>query len=114
MRPAFTVIELLVAVVVFTVGLLGLAATAGIVAGHVGDGGRLTTAAHLARSILDSLGAVPCEAIASGADSRGRLEARWTSIRDSASARVDLVVGTDLRRGRRSDAYRLVVPCRRD
>ena len=114
MRPAFTIIELLVAVVVFTVGLLGLAATAGMVASHVGDGARLTGSAHFARSLLDSLGGLPCAAIASGEESRARLDARWTATRDSLAARVDLVVGADLRRGLRSDAYALVVPCRRD
>jgi hypothetical protein len=114
MRPAFTVIELLVAVVVFTIGLLGLAATAGIVAGHVGDGARLTSSAHLARSILDSLAGLPCDAIVGGTDVRGRLDARWTSTRDSVAAHVDLIVGVSLRRGERRDTYSAVIPCRRD
>jgi prepilin-type N-terminal cleavage/methylation domain-containing protein len=114
MRPAFTIIELLIAIVVFTIGLLGLAATAGTVAGHVGDSARLTGSAHLARSILDSLGTLRCDAIAAGAESNGRLAAQWTVRRDSLSAQVDLVVGSELRRGRRRDPYALVVPCKRD
>jgi prepilin-type N-terminal cleavage/methylation domain-containing protein len=114
MRPAFTIIELLVAIVVFTIGLLGLAATAGTVASHVGDGARLTGAAHRARSILDSLATLRCEAIAAGGESSGRLIAQWTVRSDSLSAQVNLVVDTDLRRGRRRDPFTLVVPCKRD
>jgi hypothetical protein len=114
MRPALTIIELLVAIVVFTIGVLGLAGTAGLVAGRLADGERLTSAAHVARSVLDSLGAVPCDRVAAGTVSRGRVQAQWTVARDSVAARVDLVIGVDLRRARRRETYQLVVPCARD
>jgi len=111
MRPAFTIIELLVATVVLTVGVLALAATAGLVASQVGEGGQLTSTAHLARSILDSLTATPCASLTSSSVARDRTTLRWTVARDSAAARVDLSVGSALRRGARRDAYRALVPC---
>ena len=112
MRPAFTIIELLVAIVVLTVGVLALAAT-GLVASQVGEGGQLTSTAHLARSILDSLTATPCASLTSSSVARDRTTLRWTVARDSAAARVDLSVGSALRRGARRDAYRALVPCAR-
>jgi prepilin-type N-terminal cleavage/methylation domain-containing protein len=114
MRPAFTVVELLVALVVLTIGLLALAGTAGLVAAHVGDGGRLSASAHVARTILDSLGATPCEAAASGSGTRDGAAAAWTVTRDSVRALVDLTVRSPLRRGARQDSFQLVVPCVRE
>ena len=114
MRPAFTVVELLVALVVLTIGLLALAGTAGVVAAHVGDGGRLSASAHVARSVIDSLATTPCEAITTGSTARTGAAIEWAVQRDSISARVDLTVRSQLRRSGRSDAFQLVVPCTRE
>lgn len=114
MRPAFTLVELLVAIVILAVGVLALAATAGLFAARVADGARLTGAAHAARSILDSLGTRECEAITSGASSRDGVSAEWTVAGDSDATRVALTVAAPLRRASRRDVYRLVVPCVRD
>jgi len=111
MRSAFTLVELLVAIVVFTIGLLALAATAGLVAARVGDGARLSASAHLARSIMDSLATRPCDAIAGGVTALAGSSATWSVTRDSASTTVALTLGSALRRRNRQDAYRLVVPC---
>jgi prepilin-type N-terminal cleavage/methylation domain-containing protein len=114
MRPAFTIVELLVAIVVFTIGVVALAATSGLVAAGVGDGGRLTAAAHAARTVLDSLGATSCGRVVSGSAAREGLTIQWSATRDSTAAHVELSVGTALRRGSARDAYRLVVPCVRE
>lgn len=114
MRPAFTIVELLIAIVVFTIGLVALAATSGLVVASVGDGGRLTAAAHAARSVLDSLGTTACGAVVSGSATRDGVALAWIVTRDSSAAHVDLTAGALLRRGRRRDSYRLMVPCLRD
>ena len=111
MRTGLTIIELLIAIVILTVGVLALAATAGLVAAQVGDGGRLTGAAHAARSTLDSLRGVPCASLTSGAGARGSIALQWTVARDSLSAEIAVTVGATLRRRTRSDAYRTTVPC---
>jgi hypothetical protein len=114
MRPAFTLVELLVAIVVLTIGVLALAATAGMVASHVGDGGQLTGAAHAARSVLDSLQGVDCASLTSGASMRDRVALQWTITGDSTAKRVELSAGTAVRRGARRDGYRVLVPCVRE
>jgi Tfp pilus assembly protein PilV len=114
MRPAFTIVELLVAIIVLTIGVLALAATAGLVASHVGEGGQLTGAAHAARSILDSLRSSSCAALTSGATTRDRTTVQWTVSRDSVAARIELTAGTTVRRGPRRDDYRAVIPCTGD
>ena len=114
MRPAFTIVELLVAIVVFTIGLVALAATSGLVAAHVGDGGRLTAAAHAARTVLDSLAARGCDAVVGGSANRDGVAVEWAVSRDSSAAQVELTVAAPLHRGGRRDAYSLVVPCVRE
>ena len=113
MRSGFTLVELLVAIVILTIGLLALAATAGMVASHVGDGGRLTGAAHAARTVVDSLSAQPCARLTSGTSALGGVTIAWTVRADSAVATVDVTVGSTMRRGRRRDTFQAVVPCRR-
>ena len=111
MRTGLTIVELLIAIVILTVGVLALAATAGLVAAHVGDGGRLTGAAHAARSTLDSLRGVPCAGLTSGSVTRGGVTLSWTTTRDSLAADIVVAVGSSLRRRSRTDAYRGTVPC---
>jgi type IV pilus assembly protein PilV len=111
MRTGFTIVELLIAIVVLTIGVLALAAAAGLVAGHVGDGGRLTNASHAARSVLDSLAGVPCARLTAGSSARGSITVRWTVTRDSLAADISATVGSELRRRSRTDAYRATVPC---
>jgi len=113
MRPGFTLVEMVVAIVVFSVGVLALAATAALVAGHIGDGGRLTNSAHAARSVLDSLASRPCDELASGSTSRSSADVRWRVARDSTAARVELSVVTSLRRRQLQRDYQALVPCER-
>lgn len=114
MRPAFTIVEMLVAIVISTIGLIALAATSGLVAAHVGDGGRLTAAAHAARTVLDSLGAQRCDAIVGGSAARDGIAVEWMASRDSSAAQVELITGAVQRRGTRRDVYRLEVQCVRE
>ena len=111
MRAAFTIVELLVAIVVLSIGILALAGTAGLVAGHVDDGGRLSAAAHAARSVLDSLATRPCDALVSGDAMRAGLTVQWRVDRDSMRTRVDVVVVAPLRRRRALATYHALVPC---
>lgn len=111
MRPAFTVVELLVAIAVFSIGVLGLAATAGLVASHVGDGARLTDAAHAARSAIDSLATQRCAVLVSGSSAAGGRTMQWVVRRDSLAASVDLTLGTPLRQRSQRQMYRAIVPC---
>ena len=104
-------IELLIAIVIFTVGVLALAATAGLVASHVGDGGQLTRSAHAARTVLDSIRALPCSSVRGGAASRGNVSLAWTVARDSRTATIDLTVVSTLRRGATRSTYSAIIEC---
>jgi prepilin-type N-terminal cleavage/methylation domain-containing protein len=59
-RTGFTLVEVLVAVVVLTVGLLAVAGAAGHYARTLGTAAGLATAAHAARAELEDRRAQPC------------------------------------------------------
>jgi prepilin-type N-terminal cleavage/methylation domain-containing protein len=75
----FTLAECLVAITLFSVGLLGLAGTELAVERLAGAGAQRSRAAAIAWSRLEQLRSAPCAARASGsAAANGALE-RWTS-----------------------------------
>src|SRR5688500_19301925 len=76
-RPAFTLLEVIVALVVLGVGILGLSANASLVSRLVGDGSRLTLAATVATARLEQLRALPCARVSSGAATTRGIEERW-------------------------------------
>lgn len=74
-RRGFTLVELMVAIIIMTVGVLGLASTSAVVARMVGGGGQQTIAANVASSRFERLHSVQCSAITSGsATTRGMTE----------------------------------------
>jgi Tfp pilus assembly protein PilV len=61
-RPAFTLVETLVALVIFQFAMLALAAGAAVAARDLGAARRVTTAHAMARNRVERLGAMSCPA----------------------------------------------------
>ncbi len=75
----FSLIEVIVAILILTVGILGLAATAGQVTKMVGWGGRYGGSAMAANAVLENLRATPCATLSSsGSQVRGIYNVTWT------------------------------------
>ena len=62
-RGGFTLVEMMVAVVILAVGLLGLASSAGYVVRQVGGGSMQTVAATVVQSRMEWLRSVPCDSV---------------------------------------------------
>jgi prepilin-type N-terminal cleavage/methylation domain-containing protein len=78
-RPlGFTIPEVLVAILLFTVGILGLSSTATFIAFESGEARRARDAANLAGTELDSLRSVPCTALVPGSRSFPLGSMSWT------------------------------------
>jgi prepilin-type N-terminal cleavage/methylation domain-containing protein len=115
-RRAFTLLEVLVALVILGVGILGLSANAALVSRLVGDGSRLTIAATVATSRLEQLRALPCASATSGSATTRGIEERWSVGAMSVSAlEVEVSVTYPLRTGGadslRTQRFRGAVPC---
>lgn len=77
-RRGFTLLEVLVALVLLSIGILGVAMSAASVSRMVGDGSRLTLAATIATARLEQLRAIPCASATSGTASTRGIEERWS------------------------------------
>jgi prepilin-type N-terminal cleavage/methylation domain-containing protein len=62
-RSGLTLVEMMVAVVILAVGLLGLASTSAVVTRQVGGAASQTLAANVIQSRLEWMRAVPCATI---------------------------------------------------
>lgn len=71
----FTVVEVLVAIVIMAIGVLGLAGTASSVSRLIGGGAQQTIAANIAMSRFEQLRSTACVSLTSGtATNRGMTE----------------------------------------
>ncbi len=76
-RVGFTLVELVVAVTVLAVGLLGLSATAGVVASRMNAALLETRVTTRAQAALEGLLAGEPDVPSTGEAERGRLETSW-------------------------------------
>lgn len=76
-RAGFTIVELIVAMLMLTIGLLGLAGVGGVVLKQMSSGKYQTIAASIAQSRFEQLEGDPCASILAGtATVRGMTE-KW-------------------------------------
>jgi prepilin-type N-terminal cleavage/methylation domain-containing protein len=107
-----TLVELIVAVMVFSVGILGLASTAGVLVRQMGDGARQTIAAQAAASRFERLRSIPCTTIASGqATGRSGVSESWVKTASPRSVIVTDTVKYDSPGKKHAYVYRSVIPC---
>ena len=112
-RRGFTVVEVMVAIVLLCVGLLGLAATGALVTRLVMEGRRATVAATLAQRHLEGLLAGDCGAPSSGTSVEAPFGVRWNARPDAGGLAVDVVVDAPVWGARRAFAFHAGRPCGR-
>ena len=96
-RHGFTIIELMIAIVVLSIGVLGLAGTSAMVSRMIGGAAQQTIAANVAATRFEKMRSRQCSAITSGtATLRGTSEA-WTV--SSVGTALKFVVDTVSWRG---------------
>ena len=115
-RRGFTLVELIVTILILTIGLLGLAGTAAVVAKQMGSGSKSGRGAVIAQARLDSLASISCTALGTGGGSgtysspNGSITERW-SYADGND--VKNVVDTVRIAGHPYPfIYKSVIPCR--
>src|SRR3712207_1050309 len=112
-RAGLTLVEMMVAVVMLAVGLLGLVGTAGVVTRQIGGGTRQGLAAQAIANRIERLRAMDCAQIQSGtATTRGVYES-W--VRGTKVNRVLYVVDTvkyTVSRSAKTQIFTITVPCR--
>jgi len=111
----FTLIELTVAVTVFTIGILGMLGTTAGITRLLGQGDRIATASFYAQERFETLRNSTCATLASGSNTRGDIyDLTWEvqSILGGAARRINIYVAYPSRRGViRVDTLGMSVSC---
>lgn len=85
-RRGFTLIEMIIAIIVMAIGVMGLAGTASYVATQMGGANAQTIAAAMASKVSDSLSARRCSALVGGTQTKRGVTVTWT-VEDSSRTR---------------------------
>ena len=99
-RAGFTIVEVVIAVVILAVGLLGMAGTTLLVVKQTTLADVTTERSVALRSTLERLRAMPYDSVVNGSDSIGAFSISWTVTDVGLWRDVELVtVGPGLRSG---------------
>ena len=110
-QRGYTIVELLVAVMIFSVGLLAMAGSASVIMSTLTSTQSRTIAASVAESRFERVRATPCVNRAAGsALSRGISEA-WTLDRLARADDVTVNVTFLSNRRQRTETFRSFLPC---
>ena len=110
MRPGFSLVELVVAIMLLTVGLGALAGTSAWLMRETSSARRQQRAAALARSRLELLRLAPC-ADQSGTEIRNDLIERWSLVRREGHVAVVVSVTAADSGSMRTQRYHASIPC---
>ncbi len=113
----FTLVELMVAMLILTVGLLGLIGTAATTIRVIGEGDRTVGAAYHASGRIDELIALGCDNVAGGAATVEAIyQLSWTVAGDTTSEVRPLMMIAEYPGARgqaRVDTFETGIPCAR-
>jgi len=91
-RAGFTMVEVIIAIVILAVGVLGLAGTTGYIVRQVTLADLMTERAVAQQSVIEEVQAAPFASITSGADSVGSFAVKWSSTVETIQSRLVTVV----------------------
>jgi prepilin-type N-terminal cleavage/methylation domain-containing protein len=112
-NTGYTLVELVVALTVLAVGVLGAAATAAPIARLIRWGGAASSSAALAGAQLEAMRAAGCAALANGDASRaGGFRLTWTVAPRGPLREVTVLVSFPTGTGTRTETYEALIACR--
>jgi prepilin-type N-terminal cleavage/methylation domain-containing protein len=108
----FTVVEVVIAIVIFSLGVLGLAGTAASVTRMVGQSQRYSRAAAMATQQFEILRATTdCDNVTSGSRTDGRYLMTWTVSDVTNGKQLALAVQSPTASGNRTDTFTSIITC---
>ena len=110
-RPAFTLIEVVIAVVLLSVGALALAGGTAAVAREMAVSGRRSRAATIARSRAEDSHSRPCAALSGGSEELGGIRSEWQIAAGSTAAELDQRVEYQSAFGDHAELYSTATSC---
>ena len=93
-RGGFTIIEVIIAMIILTVGVLGLAGTTAYFVRQTTLSDLMTERSTAFQTILDRLQSQPYDSVTSGTDTVGIYAVRWTSVNNGSQNKTVTLVTT--------------------
>lgn len=87
-RGGFTMVEIMVAIIILSIGLLGLAGTTGYLIQTVSMGDLMTERAAAFQTVVDRLQSLPYDSVSSGSDSVGIFAVTWNAVDDGPQSKI--------------------------
>lgn len=91
-RAGFTMIEIIIAIVILAIGLLGLAGSTGYLVRTVTLGDLLTERTFASQTIIDRLQSLPYDSVVNGTDSVGVFAVDWEAVDDGPQSKILTVI----------------------
>jgi prepilin-type N-terminal cleavage/methylation domain-containing protein len=110
-RGGFTLVEMIVAILILTVGVLGLAGTAMYVTRMVGGGAQQTLAAGIAQSQFEALRASSCASARSDSAVTRGISSSWTVTPVARGLDVTVRVRLVTPAGTNTRSFRSLITC---
>ncbi len=112
-RTGFTIIEVIVAILILTVGLVALASTAGLVTRMIGQSKRFEAAAELAAERIELIRAdTACPSLGSGSATSGANTVAWSVTSFGRGEQIQVIVTWPVSAGNsRADTFNAFYSC---
>lgn len=110
-RDGFTIVELLVAMVIFSVGVLAMASTAARSIAMLASGQARTVAASVVENRFERLRAVPCSAHHTDSATTRGIKERWSVVSLARTDDVTVTLSFAADHGTKSQTYRSFLSC---
>jgi type IV pilus assembly protein PilV len=110
-RRGFTILEVIVAIVILSMGILGLAGTAASVTRMVGSSDRYAQATALATQRFEIMRGTSCATMGGGSSTQGRYTVAWTVADVTNGKQVTITVTAPSTRGTRTHTFTQIISC---
>lgn len=112
-QGGFTIVEVLIAIVILSAGILALASSGALITRMIAQGQRYSQAAELANKRFETLRSSSCSALASsGSATSGQFREAWTvTTVGSGGRRFTVVIQSPTGTGTRTDTFSTVRFC---
>ncbi|GAC1647886.1 MAG: hypothetical protein NVS4B6_22580 [Mycobacterium sp.] len=109
----FTLVELLIAVIILSIGVLGLAGTSGMVVRTIGVTRLQTQAAQVAQSRVETMRSTrgSCASFANGSATTNGMSESWTVAVSGSAVDVNESVTFNTAYGSRTQGYHTMIAC---
>lgn len=91
-RGGFTMVEVIIAIVILAIGILGLAGSTGYLVRTVTLGDLMTERSVASQSVIDRLQSLPYDNVTTGSDSVGIYAVSWEAVDDGPQSKILSVV----------------------